>query len=246
MWLKIKEFSELTSTNTYSLENLAELSHGDVVWAQKQTAGRGRQGRAWLSEEGKCLTFSIVLKENLRADNQFFYTQVLSLALHRTLEKVGISKSWIKWPNDVYVGSAKIAGILCEASFSGNSCEGLILGLGLNVNLVAGDLVEVDQELSSLRIALNDDEDFDLRQVLSVYLNEFRLLLDEAFNNLETFHEGWFEKTQLKDRQVRLEQGANILEGYVKEILPNGILQLMTNNGLEEILCGDMSLRIVN
>jgi BirA family biotin operon repressor/biotin-[acetyl-CoA-carboxylase] ligase len=99
-----------------------------------QMAGKGQMGNSWESERGKNLLFSFVLyPHHIPLSEQFYISQIVSLALVQVLIKRGIDAR-IKWPNDIYVNDKKIAGILIENSLRGNRMEYSIVGVGLNVN----------------------------------------------------------------------------------------------------------------
>ncbi len=119
------------STNTLLKELLAkgEWPEGErFLYTGFQTAGRGQAGNGWESEEGKNLLCSILLPPR----KDLFYLNVLvSVAVHKL---IGIAGLTIKWPNDIYYGDKKIAGILIENAILGNEVKYSIAGIGLNVN----------------------------------------------------------------------------------------------------------------
>jgi BirA family transcriptional regulator, biotin operon repressor / biotin---[acetyl-CoA-carboxylase] ligase len=128
--------TEVESTNNYAnhlvLSKAAE--HGTVVLAQHQKMGKGQQGNSWESEFGKNLLMSIILfPDFLPATKQFYLSKIASLALANFVksEKAEVS---IKWPNDIYVGNSKLAGILIENSIKANHLDSSIIGIGLNLN----------------------------------------------------------------------------------------------------------------
>ena len=107
-------FSSLDSTNEYLKKNPHEHVNGDVIWALKQDFGKGRHGRSWFSSEGEDLTFSIFLDVS-EYDSVFclYLPMVGALSLVRLLEFYQCFPR-IKWPNDILVNHAKLAGILTE------------------------------------------------------------------------------------------------------------------------------------
>ncbi|MCF6333522.1 MAG: biotin--[acetyl-CoA-carboxylase] ligase [Draconibacterium sp.] len=127
--------NEVESTNNYANQLiLSNAVEGTVVLAQYQSKGRGQIGNRWESEAGKNMLASIILYPNtLSAAKQFTIAKFVSLALADFLrnEIDGIS---IKWPNDIYVGNKKIAGILIENSIKGSNLFASVLGIGLNLN----------------------------------------------------------------------------------------------------------------
>ena len=130
IWLE-----RVDSTNSYCL-GLAEKGEpeGRVVAAFLQEQGRGQRGNAWESEGSKNLTFSLLLRPVfLKVEEQFVVSKAIALSICDWL-KMNNVEATIKWPNDIYVGDKKIAGILIENSFSGPSLDISVIGVGLNLN----------------------------------------------------------------------------------------------------------------
>ena len=133
----IHHIAETTSTNDDARDG--RYRHGDVVWAERQTAGRGQRGHTWTSPEGENLTFSVVLEPTfLPVGEQFLLSEAVALALCDTFEAFGIAAR-IKWTNDIYVGNHKLSGMLFEHSFSGPTLSRSVVGIGINVNQTAFD-----------------------------------------------------------------------------------------------------------
>ena len=122
------------TTSTIDEARDARYVHGDVIQAERQTAGRGQRGHKWLSPGGENLLFSAVLCPTfLHANEQFRILQVVALALTDTFEHYGLDTR-IKWTNDIYAGDRKMVGILIEHSLSGGRMARTIAGIGINVN----------------------------------------------------------------------------------------------------------------
>ncbi|CAM3449372.1 putative biotin--[acetyl-CoA-carboxylase] ligase [Flavobacterium longum] len=126
-----------TSTNDF----LKELSQNPatenftVVTAESQSAGRGQMGTTWMSEEGKNLMFSVLVKDFASDASQLFTLNVaVALAVCEVVEKHDIESVSIKWPNDIMSADKKIGGILIENSFKPNGEIVSVVGIGLNVN----------------------------------------------------------------------------------------------------------------
>lgn len=135
----ITVLDEAGSTNAVIRDMAAaDATHGTVVAARKQTAGRGQRGNTWESEPGKNLTFSILLRPcGIEARRQFMLSEAVAVAVAETVE------SWlpddapdveVKWPNDIYIAGRKVCGILIENSLSGTSIGFSIVGVGININ----------------------------------------------------------------------------------------------------------------
>lgn len=133
---KIEYFDSLDSTNQKLKEMLQDpsLPEFTVVYADYQTAGRGQPGNTWESEKGKNLTFSILIKPDfIDVGEQFTITQLVTLAILDVLRPHCKTVS-VKWPNDIYAGDQKLAGILIENSLKGSYIYNSVIGIGLNLN----------------------------------------------------------------------------------------------------------------
>jgi len=129
-------FDTLSSTNDKMLEilNTRKPAEGTLIYTAFQTYGRGHMGNSWQSEKGKNLLFSILLfPDFLLSSKQFDLSKIISLAMVDII-KNHCKNVTIKWPNDIYAGRKKIAGILIENVVKGNRIERCIAGIGLNVN----------------------------------------------------------------------------------------------------------------
>lgn len=124
----------IDSTNEEAKRHISDIDNLSVLSAYEQTDGRGQRGNTWTSTPGENLMFSIVLKNpKVSARDQFVINEITSLSIVDFLSQHRISAR-IKWPNDIYVGSKKICGILIENSLRGSGISSSILGIGLNIN----------------------------------------------------------------------------------------------------------------
>lgn len=142
------------STNTWAIEHLAQLQHGEVVFTPKQTSGRGQHGRIWHSPEG-VLTASFVL-ENIPVAQLPVVSLGAGLAVIYAIEDLlpalqGMLQ--LKWSNDVLIHDRKLAGILCEASAQGSRSR-VVVGVGLN-RQVDFDQAGLNQSAISHAISLH-------------------------------------------------------------------------------------------
>ena len=131
---RILLLEETTSTNDVVAQLAAEADEGLVVLAETQTAGRGQYGRRWDSAAGKGLWLSVLLRPRLAVAESGKLTELLAHAIASTITGFASLAPTIKPPNDIYVGSRKIAGVLVEMRVEpdGNYCA--IAGMGVNVN----------------------------------------------------------------------------------------------------------------
>jgi birA, biotin-[acetyl-CoA-carboxylase] ligase region len=171
---------EVGSTNDYVREMAGTLATGSVVFAERQTQGRGRRGREWVSPGGVNLLFSVLLRPEFGMEKWSRLTHAAALAVARGIETVAPEvAAGIKWPNDIFVAGRKIAGILLEshAVGSGTGERFAVAGIGLNVNGLAGDWPEeLRGELTSLRECLADKTPVSREEVAVAVLREFEKL----------------------------------------------------------------------
>mgnify|MGYP002682084350 FL=1 len=132
--LHIIRFDEIDSTNTEARRNLEHAREGTVWTASFQTNGRGQYTRRWESVKGLNLLATLLLRPVfLPANRQFLISKCTALAICDFLVTLDLSPR-IKWPNDIYIGSNKICGILIEHQLSGNNLTSSIIGFGMNIN----------------------------------------------------------------------------------------------------------------
>jgi BirA family biotin operon repressor/biotin-[acetyl-CoA-carboxylase] ligase len=127
---------------------------GTLVVAEEQTTGRGRQGRRWLAPKGSSLLLSLVFRPSLTSVTLPQLLMASSLAVAEAIEHSTGLPVHLKWPNDILVESKKVAGILIEAGFSGDSLDYAVVGIGLNVNLDPAEIPEIASSATSLSAEL--------------------------------------------------------------------------------------------
>jgi len=135
------------STNVDAAQGAPVLTHGTVITAETQTAGRGRRGRTWISHSGENLYFSLLLKPQFAPDKASMLTLVMALAVVKGIEalyaggeKKVLSKVQtepviqIKWPNDIVIHGKKVCGILTEMQVEAGRIGHVVIGVGINVH----------------------------------------------------------------------------------------------------------------
>ena len=132
MEFPIVRLDVVDSTNTYAKDHARELPDGTLVSARVQTAGRGRMGRSWLSGAGLDIMATCVFK---KLDRPFLAGAITGVAALDVISEAAPELSaYLKWPNDIYVGSAKLAGLLSEAVWERGAMQCIVCGIGVNVN----------------------------------------------------------------------------------------------------------------
>ena len=240
----IRVFQKTTSTNDV-VEKLARdgVREGVVVFAESQTSGRGRLGRRWTSPGQKGLWFSVLLRPDLRPQEATQLTVASATALARAIESATELKPEIKWPNDILIGGKKVAGVLTELNAELDHVKYIVLGIGVNVNLNAGEFpVELRKSATSLKIetgvvisrpelaaALLRELDEDYHRVCD---GRFAVVADE-----------WEAKCSTLGHEVVIRTGDRQLRGRAESLGEDGALLLRTDYGhLERIIGGDVTL----
>ena len=203
--MNIIKLSAIPSTNTFlkelsATENLPEFT---IVVAENQQEGKGQRGSNWVSEAGKNLTFSVLVKNfTTKHDSIFVLNILVANALLNTLNKFQIPNVSIKWPNDILSGKKKVAGILIENSFKSANEITSVIGIGLNVNQTNFENLPL---ASSLAIVTNTL--FDKDQLLTEIVTEIKLLLEKLTTSntdflWKTYHQNLFMKGKVASFQV--------------------------------------------
>ncbi|HVL86635.1 MAG TPA: biotin--[acetyl-CoA-carboxylase] ligase [Candidatus Thermoplasmatota archaeon] len=226
----IREFEEVESTNDVA-RRLAEQGAGDrlVVAAERQTGGRGRAGRSWTSEHGG-LYLSVVLLPPPRPDRPGLLPLAAGLAVSRAAARFD-APARVKWPNDVEVGRAKLAGILVEASWSGPR-PWAVVGVGLNVKnpVPAGGARLADFAAGA-----------SLAHARDAVLAELDAALAELEKDPDALCRKWERQSSTVGARVRAESlAAGAVEGIAAGLDGDGALLVRTEAGTRRIVAGDV------
>ncbi|MEY2938214.1 MAG: hypothetical protein RL062_803 [Bacteroidota bacterium] len=155
--------SEVDSTNNYAAKLLEteRIEHGTVISAWSQTHGRGQRSNTWQAEAGKNITASWILHlKSPQFEEVVLLNKAMALAIHDTITSwIPNHQTSIKWPNDIYVGLQKIAGMLIEIQWHPNKSATLIAGIGINVfqvNNLTSNATSVLLKNSEFALSLDD------------------------------------------------------------------------------------------
>lgn len=220
---------ETESTNTYATNLLKEISlaDGTVIYTHKQTKGRGQIGNIWQAENGKNLTFSLILHPGfLAADKQFYLSKITSLAVFGMLTEfldISLYDIKIKWPNDILVNDQKIAGILIENIIRTNHLQNSVIGIGININQL--NFSGIDKQATSLALLL--DKVFDLKQLLDLFCKYFEVLyLTLKQGNFSKITETYQQQLYKFNQWANYQTGNQIFCAKIDQIEENGLLVL--------------------
>lgn len=250
MKFHVEWFDRLASTNIVMRDRFfkgLEIRNGQIVAAREQTAGRGRQDRKWLSSPGQNLCFSLFIQTEAELVAVPSLTMAAALAVNDLLRSRGILSA-PKWPNDVLVGGKKICGILSERverkdAFTPASAApdtGIIVGIGLNVNMSSEDAGAIDRPATS--ILIESGQASDIPHTLEALFEPLEYWISEwekgGFSNL---CETWMEKTGPIGKPLTVHDSDIRKSGTLAGYGNHGELLIQTDNGLETIWSGDVS-----
>jgi BirA family biotin operon repressor/biotin-[acetyl-CoA-carboxylase] ligase len=237
--------AECASTNTELLRRAAEgAPSGTVLVADRQTAGRGSRGRAWVASPEASLTFSVLWDFFGGVARLSGLSLAVGVAVARALARCGADGVLLKWPNDILHGDAKLGGILVELADDGRAARAVI-GIGLNLRLPesigdAGVAALPPTALESL-VATPPDRHVLLAALLVELARVFDRFAAAGFAGLR---DAWDACHAWRERPVRLWRDGRVeMEGVCVGADADGALLLRTADGLKRCLSGDVSLR---
>lgn len=218
---------EVDSTNSYVSLHGGELDDMTMVIADSQTAGRGQRGNSWESERGKNLTFTLLHRPcGIEPRLQFAISEATALAVADYLGATGI-EARVKWPNDIYVGDRKIAGILIENSLTGSRIDSTRIGVGLNVNQ-REFLSDAPNPLSMWQITGREEDISHVAASLGAHL-ERRLLQAADADGRRKLHEEFLGRLWRGDghpHPFRRRADASEFSGVIKDVSPEGPIEI--------------------
>ena len=235
---RILYYPELKST----MDEAARLAdegaeEGTVVIAERQSAGRGRQGRSWVSHPGNLL-FSVLFRPNLA--QLPFISVIGGVAAARAVRKTTNLVPRIKWPNDLMLDGRKAAGILAESAIVGDSVCYAVLGIGINVALDTSDTEEISAFATSVNAAAGREVEREslLRQLLQD-LDDLYIRLTRGESPLPE----WRELLETTGRRVEATFGKDSYAGLAEGVDDIGNLLLRLDDGaVVTLTAGDVTL----
>jgi len=240
---KIYYFGTIDSTQNFAIE-LAKRPHenGSLVIADRQTQGRGRLNRKWVSPKGG-VWMSILLRPNFEPSYTSLFPMATSLALAVSIEKTLKIKTELKWPNDVTIKGNKVAGILIDASVESNKIDYLIIGIGINFRINPGTISKsIKQKKYGIATLISKDQGKRPAELVQQFLLE----LEKTYNNILTGNVGtirkeWIKRSSTIGKNVTITTTTGTLKGKVTGIDKTGALILSRNGIVQHVLAGDMT-----
>jgi BirA family biotin operon repressor/biotin-[acetyl-CoA-carboxylase] ligase len=228
---EILVFAETESTNDLATQLGRQGTPGGLaIFAEHQTAGRGRFGRRWASASHRGLWFSLLLRPALPQAHWARLTTWAAVSVAAAIEESVGAKAAIKWPNDVFLGGKKIAGILAESGTDTQGRPFAVVGLGVNVNHEPGDFPpELRTTAGSLRETTGQplDRPALTAAILHTLDRHFSLLADD-FSAIITEATA---RSFLLGRWIQVRAGETLSEGLAEQLDENGHLLLRHADG---------------
>ena len=220
-------FPELPSTNDLAAELMSKSRppEGTVVRADNQTAGHGQFGSKWLSDAGKNLLVSIILYPSwLSVERQFELSMTVALALHDTARVLYPAGQWsVKWPNDLYEGDRKVAGILIKNSLSSGQIQGSVAGIGLNVNQLVFDPALPNPASLAMVSGTSYDTDVVAAQLFGALERRYLQLKSGAGSAVKASYEQILYRKDILSEFERLPDGGHF-SGIIRGVGESGML----------------------
>ncbi len=233
--------AEIDSTNTTLLDSKDFDTHGTVLMAEYQTAGKGRkEDRQWLSNKEQNLTFSILLKEDFKTENINIVNFATALSVAQAIENLYQLKVELKWPNDIMINKCKCAGILLESTSKGSQINKVVIGIGINVNqpTFPGKYM-----LPPTSIKKEFKETVSREKLLSELLNIFEENLQLSLTAPQKIMSDWKFRCKMIGEKIKIEEGEIVKHGVFEDVDVDGTLLLKVDSKIERIHYGDVSLR---
>ena len=235
----VEVLEEVRSTNDVIRDRARQQNvEGLVLLAEKQTHGKGRQGKVWHTPSGRNLALTIAWACDPDISKLAGMSLAAGAAIADALQETFDLSLALKWPNDVYLDGRKCGGILVETFIDGDLRSHLMIGVGLNV--LPGD-VEVDQPVTDL--ASHVDRDLSRNDVAASVINGLASLLAgwpaSGFND---WRDAWCARDMLKDESITVTGGEDFA-GIASGVDETGALLVRTEQGMRAVFSGEASVR---
>ena len=237
-------FDSVDSTQNQAMKMASEASNGTLIIAEKQTSGKGRLGRKWISPKGG-IWLSIILHPKFDMSVITLFPIASALALSNAIEKTLNIKSELKWPNDITINGKKVAGMLVDASIESNKIENMILGVGINYNVEVKQIEKILKDTPNFYgVTSLSEHNKTIKPVLLV--QSFLLELEEIYNLLnkgevKKITRDWTKKSSTIGQNIELITEDEKIKGKAIRIDEDGALVISSNKKNKRITSGDIT-----
>ena len=237
-------FDELDTTQRTAAELAAQGAlHGEVVVAERQSAGRGRMGRRWHSPPGVNFYGTFILRPEMPVADAALLGLVAGVAVAETMELVAPRIVALKWPNDIWLNGRKAGGMIAEAVTDAHhrlTC--VLLGIGLNLNLAPEDIPpELRDRATSVMAATGRPCDR-IELAAELFSRLESRYIETMRSGFSAVRPVWERYSALTGRQVTVIDGSSRIAGTVRGIDSDGALVLESDGRMLRILAGDVTI----
>lgn len=238
-------FDSIDSTQNQAMKmTLDEANNGTVIIAEKQTSGKGRLGRKWISPKGG-IWLSIILHPKFDVSVITLFPIASALALSNAIEKTLNIKSELKWTNDITIKGKKVAGILVDASLESNKIENLVLGVGINFDVDVKQIEKILKDTPNFYgVTSLSEQNKIVKPILLV--QSFLIELEQIYNLLNTgdtkkIIRDWTKRSSTIGQNIELNTDDGKIKGKAIKIDDDGALVILENKKNRRITSGDIT-----
>ncbi len=235
-------FDIIDSTQNQALKMNNE-NDGTIIIAEKQTGGRGRSGRKWISPKGG-IWFSLILHPKFDISNTTLFPIASSLALSYAIEKTCKISPELKWPNDLTIKGKKLAGMLVDASFESNKIENLVLGVGINFEINSKEIEKILKKTPNFYGVTSLSEQKNKIKPIKL-IQSFLLELEKIYEDLNRNQTNkiiveWTKRSSTIGKKIEIDTEQGKVKGEAVKIDDDGGLIVKDKDKNRKIFAGDI------
>ena len=237
-------FDSVDSTQNQALKMAEEsINDGTVVIAEKQTGGKGRSGRKWISPKGG-IWLSLILYPKFDITVTTLFPIASALALSKAIEKTYKIFPELKWPNDITLKGKKLAGMLVDVSLESNKIEKLVLGVGINFEVNSKQIEKtLKQTPNFYGVASLSDQKKNISQIqlTQMFFSELEKIYESLNRNeIKKIISEWTKRSSTIGKTVEIDTINGKIKGKAIKIDDDGALVVSNNNKTNRIIAGDI------
>ena len=226
------ELQSVDSTNNYATALIHEgmAQHGTVVFAHRQTKGKGQRNKTWVTGEEANIAMSVIVEpRGLLLSKLFLLSMATANAVFNFFSYYAKDQTKVKWPNDLYWNDRKAGGILIENILSGSDWRFAVVGIGININQT--DFPGLQNRAVSLKQITG--KDYDVLQLARELCSHLENSFKHMYSGEEMIKSNYHNNLYKLNEQVRLKKDARVFNATIKGVTQNG--ELITQQATEEL-----------